>query len=98
MQLLFTTANTNYAEKGFKTFLHSSDNNLLQQRRVLVGVQYLFPVYTECVGSTLTGLYPGGWVSCDRSVPEQGPGDCVPIWSWPRYWPRSEPSETYTQQ
>lgn len=51
----------------------------------------------EPVQSILTGLCPGGSVSCGHSAPEPGPGDCVPIWSWPRYWPRSEPSETQTR-
>lgn len=38
-------------------------------------------VYFEVIGNRLTGLCPGDWVSYGHSAPEQGPGDCVPIWS-----------------
>lgn len=52
-----------------------------------------------CVPCRLTGLCPGGWVSCGRSAPALGPADCAPRWSWPRCWPTSEPSEhTHTQK
>lgn len=66
---------------------------------------YYFHKFSAClnyfacfnvVDKILTEPCPGGLVSSDRSAPAQGPGDCVPIWSWLHYWPKSEPSETQT--